>query len=279
MRWPVLASVVLGLLLGADDPRKDDLANDLDKLQGSWAMALFFVNGEEVQADQVKPGELLIDDDEYRPKLGPDIEALTVRVNSSTNPKEIDFTYTTGFQKGKTSKGIYKLDGDTLTVCRGQSTNKDRPAEFSAPTGSGLVLIVWKRAKTAAGEKLKAIQSELKRFEATWHFVSIEIEGRPVPEEAFKEDTLVLKGKQFSSTIQGKTTNGVFKIDPTVTPKAIEITLTDPPGKDKTMKGIYEMEGDTQKICMAAPGKARPTEFVSKPDGSQIIQVLKKEKP
>jgi len=279
MQWTGLAWLMFGLLLGEADPRKDDLKNDLDKLQGSWTMVLFFVNGEELQADQVKPGELLIDDDEYRPKLGADVESLTVRVNSSQNPKEIDFTYTTGFHKGKTSKGIYKLEGDNLTICRGQSTNKDRPNEFSAPADSGLLLIVWKRAKTAAGEKLKAIQSELKRFEATWHFVSIEIEGRLVPEEAFKEDTLVLKGKQFSSTIQGKTTNGVFKIDPTVTPKTIDITLTDAPGKDKTMKGIYELEGDAQKICVAAPGKARPTEFVSKPNGAQIIQVLKKEKP
>ena len=30
---------------------------------------------------------------------------------------------------------------------------------------------------------------------------------------------------------------------------------------------------------MAAPGKARPTEFVSKPDGGQIIQVLRRLKP
>ena len=226
--------MVFGLILGADEPRKDDVKNDLDKLQGSWAMVLFFVNGEELPADQVKPGELLIDDDEYRPKLGADVEITTVQLNSSKSPKEIDFTYTTGFQKGKTIKGIYKLDGDTLTICRGQGTDKDRPTEFSAPTDSGLLLIVWKRANTAAGEKLKAIQSELKRFEATWRFVSIEIEGRLVPEETFKEDTLVLKGKQFIQTVQGNTTNGAFKIDPTVTPKTIDITLTDRPGKDNT---------------------------------------------
>jgi len=279
MRWVGFASVVFGLILGADQPRKDDVKNDLDQLQGSWALVLFFVNGEEVPADQVKPGELLIEDHEYRPKLGADVERTTVQLNSAKSPKEIDFTYTTGFHKGKTTTGIYKLDGDALTICRGQGPGKDRPNEFSAPTDSGLLLIVWKRTKTAAGERLKAIQSELKRFEATWHFVSIEIEGRQVPAEAFKDDTLVLKGKQFSSTIQGKTTNGVFKIDPTVTPKTIDITSTDGPGKDNTLKGIYELEDDTQKICVAAPGKARPTVFVSKPDGSQIIQVLKREKP
>jgi len=271
--------VVLGLMLGAALPQKNDVKNDLDKLQGSWAMVMFFINGEELPADQVKTGEVLVDDNEYHPRLGANVETATVQVDSSKSPKEIDFTYTTGFLKGKTTRGIYKLDGDTWTICRGISANKARPTEFAAPIDSGLQLVVWKRANTAAGEKWKAIQSELKRFEATWRFVSIEVDGMLVPEEAFREDSLVLKGKQFTSTVQGRTTSGAFKIDPTVTPKTIDITLTDGSGKNITQKGIYELERDNQKICMAAPAKPRPTEFVSKPDSGHIIQVLKREKP
>ena len=102
---------------------------------------------------------------------------------------------------------------------------------------------------------MKAVQSELKRFEATWRFVSIEIEGMVLPEEAFKDDTLTLKGKQFSSTVRGKTNTGAFKIDPTMTPKTIDITMTDGSGKSVTQKGIYELDGDNQKICISAPGK------------------------
>ena len=279
MRWNGCVWVLLGLMLGAAPPQKDDVKSDLDKLQGSWAMVLFFINGEELPADQVKTGELLVDDSEYHPKLGANVEMATVHLDSSRSPKQIDFTYTTGFQKGKTIRGIYKLEGDTWTICRGITADKDRPTEFAAPTGSGFQLVVWKRANTAAGEKLKAIRSELKRFEATWRFVSIEVDGMPVPEEAFKQDTLTLKGKQFTSTVQGKTTTGAFKIDPTATPKTIDITSTDGSGKSVTQKGIYELDGDNQKICMSAPGKPRPTEFVSKPDSGRIIEVLKREKP
>jgi uncharacterized protein (TIGR03067 family) len=267
-----------GLLLGSEVPQKNDAAKELEKLQGSWAMALFFLDGEEVPADQVKTGELLIDDDEYRPLLGANVETATISVNSGTQPKEIDFTYKTGFQKGQTIKGIYKLDGDTLTICRGQSAATGRPTEFAAPTGSRLLLVVWKRASTAAGEKWKVTQAELKRFEAKWRFVSIEIEGRPVPEEVFQEDSLELKGKKYTLTIHGKTTSGAFKIDPTTKPKAIDITITDGPAKDKVAKGIYELDGDTQRLCVAAPGKQRPTEFVSKRETGSVLQVLKREK-
>ena len=279
MRRTGCVCVALGLIIGAAQPSKNDLKNDLDKLQGSWALVLFFVNGDELPADQVTTGELLVDGDEYRPRLGANVETSTLWLDPSKSPKEIDFTYTTGFQKGKTTRGIYKLDGDKFTICRGADAGKDRPTEFAAPTNSGLLLVVWKRANTAAGEKLRAMQTELKRFEATWRFVSVEFDGVPVPEEALKQDTLTLKGKLFTSTVQGKITNGAFKIDPTATPKTIDITLTDGSGKSVTQKGIYELDGDNQKICMAAPGKPRPTEFVSKPDGGHTIQVMKREKP
>ncbi len=279
MRRTGCVCTALALMLGAARAQKVDVKSDLDKLQGSWAMVLFFANGEELPADQVKTGEVLIDDNEYRPKLGATVETATVRLDSSKSPKQIDITYTTGFLKGNTTRGIYKLDGDTWTICRGISADKGRPTEFAAPTGSGLQLVVWKRANTAAGEKLKAVQSELKRFEATWRFVSIEIEGTVLPEEAFKDDTLTLKGKQFSSTVRGKTNTGAFKIDPTMTPKTIDITMTDGSGKSVTQKGIYELDGDNQKICISAPGKPRPTEFVAMPDSGRIIEVLKRAKP
>ena len=139
--------------------------------------------------------------------------------------------------------------------------------------------MVWKRSKTVGAARMKAVQDELNRFEATWKFVSIDVEGRSVPAERFGEDRLILKGKQFTSTVRGNTTEGTFKIDPTATPKTIDITFTDGPGKDNTQKGIYELDGDTQKICWAAPGKPRPTEFEAKPKSGRMLQVLEKVKP
>jgi len=271
--------LALALLLGAAEPANDDGQNDLNPLQGSWTMVLCFVNGEEIPAVQVKTGELIVEDDEYRPKLGTATSSSTIKVDSSKTPKEIDFTYTSGPQKGKVVKGIYKIFGADLTVCRGLSEGDLRPTDFAAPEGSGRLLVVWKRSQTAGNERIKAIEQELKKFDATWRFVAIEIEGKKVPEKAFDNDTLTLKGKTFTSFVEGHTTHGVFKFDPTVKPKTIDLTFTDGPGKGKTQTGIYELEGDTQKICFAKLAQPRPTAFTTEPGNGQMIQILKREKP
>jgi uncharacterized protein (TIGR03067 family) len=278
MRRIGVACALIAMLLGAGQAKKDEVNDPADALQGGWSMVLLFMNGEEVPSEQAKSGELVVIDDEYRPKLGATADVTTFKIDATQSPKAIDFTFTSGFSKGKTVKGIYKIDGDDLTICRGLNPEKDRPTEFAAPTGSELELAVWKRSKTVGAKRLKALRDELKLFEATWKFVTIDAEGRPVPPELFKDDRLILKGKRFTSTVHGNTTEGVFKIDPTASPKSIDITFTDGPGKDNSQKGIYELDGDTQKICWSAPGKPRPTEFEAKARSGRILQVLEKVK-
>ena len=53
-----------------------------------------------------------------------------------------------GPSRGRRGRGIYVLDGDTLTVCdNAPNLDQGRPAAFEAPRGSGYVLITFKRAK------------------------------------------------------------------------------------------------------------------------------------
>ena len=74
--------------------------------------------------------------------------AGTVRVDPSTKPAAIDFEHTEGSLKGKAWKGIYALDGDTLIICdNAENLDKRRPAAYQAKSGSGYVLITFKRAK------------------------------------------------------------------------------------------------------------------------------------
>ena len=60
------------------------------------------------------------------------------------------------------------------------------------------------------------------------------------------------------------------KLDPSKSPKAIDVTITEGPSKGAVMLGIYEFDGDTLKVCFDPEGKKRPTEFKS-PAGSQTF--------
>ena len=280
MRGAGLAMVAVGLLLGAGQPKQPEAKDPAEQLQGGWHMVMLLASGEETPAQETKGGELVVLDDVYRSKLGATAEASTFKIDATQSPKAIDFTFTSGFSKGKTIKGIYKIEGDDLTICRGLSPETARPEQFAAPVDSDLVLVVWKRSKTVGVERLKAMQDELKRFEATWKFVSIEFEGNAVPAEKFQDDRLVLKGKQFDFDGAGK--HHARHVQDRPDGEAQDDRHHDSPtGRARTIhsEGIYELDGDTQKICWAAPGKPRPTEFEAKPKSGRMLQVLEKVKP
>jgi uncharacterized protein (TIGR03067 family) len=57
--------------------------------------------------------------------------------------KTLDLIYDRNGRK-QISLGIYKLQGDTLTLCRGTATQ--RPREFKTTKETG-ILVVWKRVK------------------------------------------------------------------------------------------------------------------------------------
>ena len=67
----------------------------------------------------------------------------------------------------------------------------------------------------------------------------------------------------------------IIKIDPTAKPKAIDLR---PQGEKETIPAIYELDGDTLKVCWGAVGKERPKELASKPGSGQSVIELKREK-
>lgn len=67
-------------------------------------------------------------------------------MDGAKNPKTIDMIFTEGPEKGKTSLGIYELDGDNLKICLGL-VGRDRPKEYLTKQNSGHALETLEREK------------------------------------------------------------------------------------------------------------------------------------
>jgi len=65
-------------------------------------------------------------------------------VDTKKDPRHIDVWVPTQGEENR-ARGIFKLEGDTLTVC--YTLGPDRPIRFESPPKSGLALITLKRVK------------------------------------------------------------------------------------------------------------------------------------
>lgn len=139
--WSILGS---GLVPAFAQPAEEASK----KLQGAWTATKAERDGK--AAEDVVGHRLSFTGNRFQIRSRDDkpLYAGTFRVDRSAKPAAIDFEHTEGALKGKVWKGIYALDGDTLTICdNAPNLDKDRPTAFAAKTGSGYVVITFKRAK------------------------------------------------------------------------------------------------------------------------------------
>ena len=109
-------------------------------------------------------------------------------------------------------------------------------------------------------------------LQGTWLAVSAELGGKPVPEAVRKAIRLTLKDDTYTVTVGNNPDRGTVRLDPAAKPKALDITGAEGPNKGKKIPAIYELHGDTLKICYDLGGRGRPTEFKA-PAGTQLFLV------
>jgi uncharacterized protein (TIGR03067 family) len=124
-----------------------------------------------------------------------------------------------------------------------------------------------------AGAQEKGKTDE-EKFQGTWMFVSVERGGVDVMEDFVKEAKLTFTVDKIKMEFQGKEMQVSYKLDPAKKPAHIDITEN----SGGTLKGIYMFEGDNLKVCFAAPGEKRPTEFVTAGGSSEMLVVMKRDK-
>ncbi|HEY7311645.1 MAG TPA: sigma-70 family RNA polymerase sigma factor [Gemmataceae bacterium] len=125
----------------------DAKKSDKEKIQGEWKVESAKVNGEESQGaegDRIKGATWTIAAEKITVTFNGEDRVATYKLDPAAKPKAIDVMT----EKEGTFKGIYKLEGDTLTICAtlGQEDG-ERPTEFVSKEGSSTMLFVLKRKK------------------------------------------------------------------------------------------------------------------------------------
>ncbi len=117
------------------------------------------------------------------------------------------------------------------------------------------------------------VEKELKKFQGTWTFESVETGGKEVSAAEFKGITVTFEGHKYAVKKGDEVIEAATQmLDPSKSPKTLDVAVTEGPNKGAVMLGIYEISGDTLKVCFDPEGKKRPMEFKGA-SGSQTFVV------
>ncbi len=251
----------------ADEPK-----GDLARLQGSWAAkvgpnkdlsATAAIKGNAVEITVVRPE-------------GEDIKLKgEIKVDDAAGPKTLDWVKFIGPQGNELPENhaIYKLEGDSWTVCAGGPGN-DRPSKFEAGEGGPPNLTTWTRVKAKEKADEKPIKGELARFQGSWKAeandvaIGMKVKGNAVTARWERGDNTQVELK------------GEIRLNDQADPKTIDFFgFKNASGEDlKDNLGIFAVDGEKIKVCVGGPGNERPTEFKAGEGGPPTLLIFARAK-
>jgi uncharacterized protein (TIGR03067 family) len=142
---PASLILTLFLALAASQPPADVLRAEVARHQGLWAVTSFVREGKETPPEVARTIVREVTGDHVVWKrAGKSFAGTTVVLDPSKTPHAIDVIPDGGRDRDKHVLGIYKLEGDTLTIGMADP-DRPRPAGFEAPAGNGLTLMTFQR--------------------------------------------------------------------------------------------------------------------------------------
>ena len=117
---------------------------------------------------------------------------------------------------------------------------------------------------------------DLDRLQGAWTVTALEMEGQTTPASMLAEACIVIKGDRFTTTGMGAEYGGTFIVDESATPRRLDMKFETGPEKGATNLCIYELDGDTWKLCIATRGTVRPAGFVSPAGSGFAVETLRR---
>ena len=143
------ASLVVGLALSLGAPAPKEGEKKDTSIVGEWVGVKAVAGGKERPVPAGGVTFTFTADGKFLVREGKREKADegTYKVDPRKDPAEIDIMAPEDKKQG-TIPGIYKVEGDTLTLCIARGgPESERPTKFESPDGARVMLMTMKRAK------------------------------------------------------------------------------------------------------------------------------------
>ena len=125
------------------------------------------------------------------------------------------------------------------------------------------VLCTWLAAAASLSAFASNSNDDASALQGKWTPVTAELGGQPMAGDALKIISLRMENGKYEVFVGGEPDRGTYSVDPATEPKSITVVGIDGPNKGRSFPAIYELKGDTLRICYDLSGAKRPTEFKS----------------
>jgi len=149
----------------------------------------------------------------------------------------------------------------------------------------GTLILLLALASPAPGAPSDApAVRDLRNIQGTWVLVAEQWNGKKSSRADLQKDGkyyihFVIARDKITRKESGKVRDqSSFVLGPGQNPKTIDLVALPRRPKAGSVPGIYFLEGDTLKICLASEGKPRPVRFRAKAGSEHKLFVLKRKK-
>lgn len=128
-----------------------------------------------------------------------------------------------------------------------------------------------------SGKREQDTRKDLQEMQGTWQLESIADSKKAKIDT--KKRTLFVGADLFIVREGEKVVQaGQLRLVTTKSPRTADVTVRKGEHEDTTMLGIYELKGDTLKVCFDPEGESRPKKFEAKKDSSVYVATYKRVK-
>ncbi|MEO8130194.1 MAG: TIGR03067 domain-containing protein [Bryobacteraceae bacterium] len=120
------------------------------------------------------------------------------------------------------------------------------------------------------------MDDHLESLQGHWDVTSLEVDGTALPVAGAR---IIIEDDRFISLSMGTAYGGKIAVEAATTPKSFSLHFTEGPETGHTNHGIYEVEGNTWKICLNVNGGPPPKTFATAVGSGNALETLHRAGP